>query len=64
MPAKTVTITVSLQERDARALAQFVKRVGWSEFRQNAVDDNEAYEIRAAISAVQNALDDIGYSPR
>ena len=44
--------------------AQFVKRVGWSEFRANAVDDDEAREIRAAVDALQRALAEAGFAPR
>ena len=40
-----VMITLPLEPLQALALAQFVKRVGWSEIRQNAVDDDEAYAI-------------------
>jgi hypothetical protein len=43
MPNKTVTITASLTENEALALAQFMKRVGFSECRQNAVDDSAEY---------------------
>lgn len=50
------THTIELRLVEAHALAQFVKRVGWSEFRVNAVDDAEAYEIRAAVDALQRAL--------
>ena len=60
----THAIELHLVEAQALALAQFVKRVGWSEFRANAADDEEAYEIRAAIDALQKALADAGFSPR
>ncbi len=36
---KQVVVTLELPPLQAEALAQFVKRVGWHEFRQNAVDD-------------------------
>ena len=58
------TIELHLAEGQAEALAQFVKRVGWSEFRANAVDDAEAYEIRAAVDALQRALAEAGFAPR
>ena len=35
----THAIELHLVEAHALALAQFVKRVGWSDFRTNAVDD-------------------------
>ena len=59
-----VTITCELSDDQALALAQFVKRVGWSEFRTNAVDDNEAAMIRSAVDALQKALVEAGYAPR
>lgn len=46
------------------ALAQFVKRAGWKEFRENAKGDTEAYKIRDAVSELQNALGRAGYAPR
>jgi len=46
------------------ALAQFVKRATWSEFRANAVDDDEAYLISDGVGKLQKALDEAGYSPR
>ena len=59
-----VQLKVELTEGQAMALAQFVKRVGWSEFRQNAVDDDEAYAIRDAVDQVMKALRDEGFAPR
>ncbi len=59
-----VTVTVELTDSHALALAQFVKRVGWQEFRACAVDDDEAYAIRSAVDQVQRALAEQGYSPR
>lgn len=59
-----VTVTLELTPQEALALAQFVKRVGWSEFRQNAVDDDEAYVIRDAVDRVASGLAQVGYAPR
>lgn len=60
----SVTVTLELTPQEALALAQFVKRVGWSEFRQNAVDDDEAYMIRDAVDRVAAGLAQVGYAPR
>ena len=57
-------LTVQLTDDDAQALAQFVKRVGWPEFRACAVDDDEARAIRAGIDRLAAALRDAGFAPR
>lgn len=59
-----VAVQLELSDDQAMALAQFVKRVTWSDFRNCAVDDEEAYLIRAAVDQVARALADKGYAPR
>lgn len=59
-----VTATLELSDSQALALAQFVKREGWAEFRSNAVDDVEARERRSAVDQLQHAQADVGYAPR
>ena len=51
----TVRIDLELPSAEAMALAQFVKRVTWTEMRACAADEAECYEIRAAIDKVQRA---------
>ena len=58
------TITVELNEDQAQALAQFIKRYTWTDVRQNAVNDEEAYLMREAFDALQYAMADAGYAPR
>lgn len=60
----TVTIKVELPAEQALALAQFVKRAGFSDCRANAVNDAEAYEMLYALGRVQRALAEKGYAPR
>ena len=57
-------VRIELEPAQALALAQFVKRVGWSEIRCNAVDDDEAYAMREALGVLAQALGDAGYAPR
>ena len=64
MTQKPVTFTVQIDDQLAQALAQFIKRVGWSEMRQNAVDDAEAYDMRDGLDQVRKALQEVGYDPR
>jgi hypothetical protein len=59
-----VSIPVYLTDCEALALAQFVKRLGWTEFRACAVDDDEAESIRSAVGQLQLVLAELGYSPR
>lgn len=60
----TTNLSLELTADQANALAEFVKRCGWSEWRQNAVDDAEAYLMRDAFDQLSRALKDSGYSPR
>ena len=64
MSKPLIHVDLELPASAALALAQFVKRVTWTEMRECAVDDAEAYEIRAAIDALQKALAEAGYAPR
>jgi hypothetical protein len=64
MTKKAVTFTVQIDDQLAQALAQFIKRVSWSEMRQNAVDDAEAYDMRDGLDQVRKALQEAGYDPR
>ena len=57
-------VAFELNDELALALAQLVKRIGWTELRQNAVDDDEAYQMRQAVSAVARALAEAGFEPR
>lgn len=60
----TEQLTFDLDPKNACALAQFVKKLTWSEMRSCAVDDGEADEIRDAINELKNALAKAGYKPR
>ena len=59
-----VILQFELTEDQAEALAQFVKRVSWHDWRQNAVDDDEAYRMRFAFDQLQKALWRAGFCPR
>jgi cytochrome c len=61
---QTIHVPLELTEQEALDLAQFVKRVGWQEMRQNAVDEDETYRMRDAIDKVRKALAEIGFAPR
>jgi len=57
-------LNISLDEKHAWALAQFLKRVGFSDIRNCAKSDDEAYLIQTSFSEIREALNDIGINPR
>lgn len=59
-----VTLSVSLTEVEALALAQLMKRIGWHEWRNNSIDDDEAREMRDACECVRVGLAESGFTPR
>jgi hypothetical protein len=59
-----VTLHLTLPASEAWALAEFVKRVGYSDFRPLAVDADEAHAMQDAAERLRTALADAGYAPR
>lgn len=59
-----ITITAEMTDDQAFALAQFLKRAGFSDYRANAVNDSEAYEMQDAAERVRDALAEQGFAPR
>lgn len=57
-------VVLELDDQHAMALAQFVKRVSWSDLRGWAVNDDEGWLMKSAIDKLQHALCEEGYSPR
>jgi hypothetical protein len=57
-------IEVELPDDLAMALAQFLKRVGYSDYLSLAIDKQEAYETVDAGEKVRKALADKGFAPR
>ena len=59
-----VIINVQLTEEAAEALAQFVKRAGYSDCRNNAKSEEEAYLMLDGLIALRNNLAEAGFAPR
>ena len=57
-------ITLRLNDQDALALAQFVKRVGWTAMAECSESEEETYLIRSALGKLFEALREVGYAPR
>jgi len=61
---ETVEITVTFTEAQAWQFAQFLKRISFREYRNNATCDDEAYLMRDAGELIREALAERGYAPR
>lgn len=61
---ETVVIRCALSPGQAWALAQLVKRIGWSDCRALAVDEGETSRMIAAAEQLRSALAEVGYAPR
>ncbi len=61
---KDITITVTLSDEQAHVFAQFLKRVGFSDYEQRATSQAETYAIVAAGEKIREALREQGYAPR
>lgn len=57
-------IQVELQDDQAWAFAEFLKRVGYSDYRPLAVDEKEAYDMLYAGEKIRAALAEKGVAPR
>jgi len=59
-----LTLYIVLSDENAWALAQFVKRVGFSDCRPLAVSEEEAWQMIHAAEILRCALAEAGYTPR
>ena len=64
MDHNTVTFQVDMPQDQAWALAQLLKRIGYSDCRALAEDDQQAYQMIQATEHVRRALADAGIAPR
>ena len=62
--AAPVRLSVDLTPGEAWGFAQFLKRAGFSTYRECAVDRGEAYRMLQVGEKVREALADAGYAPR
>jgi len=60
----TQPIVIELTDAQALAIAQFLKRAGLSDYRNLAVDQDEAATMLCAGEVIRKALAEAGWSPR
>lgn len=61
---QTIAVPLELTEDEAWDFAQFLKRAGFSDYRSNAVDQDEAYRMLYVGEKVRGALAHMGIDPR
>ena len=59
-----ITLHVELSAEQAWALAQLLKRIGWSDCRGLAEDEPQAHLMIAAAERLRAGLAEAGYAPR
>lgn len=59
-----VSITVNLETEQAVAFSQFLKRVSYGDYRNNATSDDEAYSMQSAGTEIREVLTKKGFEPR
>lgn len=64
MDAKRARLVVELTADEAWDYAQFLKRVCYLDYRENAVDVEEAYRMLAVGEKIREALAQLGFAPR
>lgn len=57
-------LDLDMTSAEAEALAQFIKRAQYDDFKRRAVDEDEAYLMQDAATKLSKALADKGYMPR
>jgi hypothetical protein len=64
MQDHTIMLHVELDGEQAWALAQLLKRIGFSDCRSLAQDDTEVRLMLAAAERMRSALAEVGIAPR
>jgi hypothetical protein len=59
-----VTLQVELNAEQAWALAQLLKRIGWSDCKKLAEDEAQTQLMIEAAERLRAALAEVGYAPR
>ena len=59
-----ITLHVELSAEQAWALAQLLKRIGWSDCRGLAEDEQQAHRMIEAAERLRAGLAEVGCAPR
>lgn len=59
-----MTIQFEVNEEQAAALSQVLKRIGFSDVRRLSETETETYDAQAALEIIRHALKGAGFDPR
>lgn len=57
-------IEIEVSEKQLDALAQVLKRVGFTDIRKLSGSEEEAYDAQYALEQIRQSLAESGYNPR
>ena len=61
---KSCELNIKLEEVEAEALSQLLKRITLDDFRKLSANNDEAYSMKYACDILSKALKDAGFNPR
>jgi hypothetical protein len=64
METTKIRLSFELTEDQATDLAEFLKRVQFSDFRKRLNSDDEAYTVMNSTAEIRKALATAGFNPR
>ena len=64
MNLKTITLSIDLDENEAWEFSQFLKRAGFSTYREFAESEDQAYCMVGVGEKIRKALAEKGFAPR
>ena len=61
---KKITLDIEVTEEQAEAVAQVLKRIGFTDIRKLSETEADTYEAQYALEEIRKALSNQGYNPR
>lgn len=55
---------INLTDDEFYTIALFLKRLSWTDYESNAVDEKEAHKMKAALYLLERNINENGFNPR
>ena len=59
-----IRLQLELTDTEFDTLAQYLKRLTWSDYMSCAVDEDEARSMRDTLGKIEKQINDSGFNPR